>query len=172
LKETIDSQTVASLFGREWSVTGETSFGILLAENGLFVALLTVIITRWMTKFPEKWVFFTSAAFYGLAMWLFPLTSWFWMFVVAMAVFTFAELMVVGLQQNFISKLAPEDMRGQYFAAASLRYTIGRMIAPLSIPMTAWFGFAWTFGVLGLLALASGFVYLLMFKLYEKRPSH
>ena len=171
LKETIDSQTVASLFGREWSVTGETSFGILLAENGLFVALLTVIITRWMTKFPEKWVFFTSAAFYGLAMWLFPLTSWFWMFVVAMAVFTFAELMVVGLQQNFISKLAPEDMRGQYFAAASLRYTIGRMIAPISIPMTAWFGFTWTFGLLGILALASGFVYLFMFHLYEKRPS-
>ncbi|AQU81103.1 MULTISPECIES: MFS transporter [Planococcus] len=172
LRETIDSQTVASLFNREWSVTGETSFGLLLAENGLFVALLTVVVTRWMTKFPEKWVFFTSAAFYGLAMWLFPLTDWFWMFVIAMAVFTFAELMVVGLQQNFISKLAPEDMRGQYFAAASLRYTIGRMIAPISIPMTAWFGFPLTFGVLGLLALASGFVYLLMFRLYEKRPSY
>ncbi len=172
LRETIDTQTIASFFSREWSVTGETSFGILLAENGLFVALLTVVVTRWMTKFPEKWVFFASAAFYGLAMWLFPVTSWFWMFVVAMGIFTFAELMVVGLQQSFISKLAPEDMRGQYFAAASLRYTIGRMIAPISIPMTAWFGFPWTFGVLGLLAFASGFVYLLMFKLYEKRSSN
>ncbi|SDG64851.1 Predicted arabinose efflux permease, MFS family [Planococcus glaciei] len=172
LKETIDVQTIASLFGREWSVTGETSFGFLLSENGLLVALLTVIVTRWMTQFPEKWVFFLSTLLYAAAMLLFPLTSWFWMFVVAMGIFTFAELMVVGVQQSFISKLAPEDKRGQYFAAASLRYTIGRMIAPLSIPMTAWFGFGWTFAILAALAVVSGFVYLAMFRLFEKRPSY
>lgn len=172
LKETIDVQTIASFFGREWTVTGETSFGFLLSENGLLVALLTVIVTRWMTQFPEKWVFFLSTLLYAAAMLLFPLTSWFWMFVVAMGIFTFAELMVVGVQQSFISKLAPEDKRGQYFAAASLRYTIGRMIAPLSIPMTAWFGFGWTFAILAALAVISGFVYLAMFRLFEKRPSH
>lgn len=172
LKETIDVQTIASFFGREWTVTGETSFGFLLSENGLLVALLTVIVTRWMTQFPEKWVFFLSTLLYAAAMLLFPLTSWFWMFVVAMGIFTFAELMVVGVQQSFISKLAPEDKRGQYFAAASLRYTIGRMIAPLSIPMTAWFGFGWTFAILAALAVISGFVYLAMFRLFEKRPSY
>ncbi|MGI2327887.1 MDR family MFS transporter [Planococcus sp. YIM B11945] len=171
LKEMIGTQTIASLFNKEWTVTGETSFGFLLAENGLLVALFTVIITRWMVKFREKWVFFMSAALYGVAMFIFPLTTVFWIMVAAMGIFTFAELMVVGLQQSFISKLAPEEMRGQYFAAASMRYTIGRMIAPISIPMTAWFGFGWTFAVLGLLAIASGFVYLLMFQLFEKRPS-
>lgn len=172
LKETIDLQTVASFMGRELTVTGETSFGVLLSENGLLVALFTVIVTRWMTRFREKWVFFMSAILYGVSMLIFPITSWFWMFVLAMAVFTFAELMVVGVQQSFISKLAPEDMRGQYFAAASMRYTIGRMIAPLSIPMTAWFGFGWTFAILALLAFASGVIYYWMFQLFEKQPSH
>ncbi|HSP22466.1 MAG TPA: MFS transporter [Planococcus sp. (in: firmicutes)] len=172
LKETIDEQTVAAFMGRELTVTGETSFGVLLSENGLLVALFTVIITRWMTRFQEKWVFFMSAILYGVSMLIFPITSWFWMFVLAMAVFTFAELMVVGVQQSFISKLAPEEMRGQYFAAASLRYTIGRMIAPLSIPMTAWFGFGWTFTILALLAFASGAIYYWMFQLFEKQPSH
>ncbi|MDN7241938.1 MFS transporter [Planococcus sp. N028] len=172
LKEHIDVQTVASLFDWEWNVTGETSFGFLLAENGLLVALFTVFVTRWMTKFQEKWVFFMSAFLYGVAMWIFPTTSIFWVLVLAMGIFTFAELMVVGLQQSFITKLAPEDMRGQYFAAASMRYTIGRMIAPISIPMTLWFGFGWTFALLGLFAVASGFVYLLMFRLFEKRPSY
>lgn len=172
LKETIDLQTVASFRGRELTVTGETSFGVLLSENGLLVALFTVIVTRWMTRFREKWVFFMSAILYGVSMLIFPITSWFWMFVLAMAVFTFAELMVVGVQQSFISKLAPEDMRGQYFAAASMRYTIGRMIAPLSIPMTAWFGFGWTFAILALLAFASGVIYYWMFQLFEKQPSH
>ena len=172
LKETIDEQTVAAFMGRELTVTGETSFGVLLSENGLLVALFTVIITRWMTRFREKWVFFMSAILYGISMLIFPITSWFWMFVLAMAVFTFAELMVVGVQQSFISKLAPEEMRGQYFAAASMRYTIGRMIAPLSIPMTAWFGFGWTFTILALLAFASGVIYYWMFQLFEKQPSH
>jgi len=102
---------------------------------------------------------------------IFPMSSWFWVFVVAMAVFTFAELMIVGLQQSFVSKLAPENMRGQYFASASLRYTIGRMIAPVSIPMTAWFGFGWTFIILGTFAVLSGFVYLWMFHLYERRAA-
>jgi DHA1 family multidrug resistance protein B-like MFS transporter len=172
LKETIDIQTIASYLGREWTVTGETSFGFLLSENGLLVALLTVVVTRWMTRFPEKRVFFLSTILYAAAMLLFPVTSWFWMFVIAMGIFTFAELMVVGVQQSFISKLAPEDKRGQYFAAASLRYTIGRMIAPVSIPMTAWFGFGWTFAILAALAVLSGFVYLAMFRLFEKRPSY
>ncbi|TWT27513.1 MFS transporter [Planomicrobium sp. CPCC 101110] len=172
LEERIDVQTVASLFDWEWTVTGETSFGFLLAENGLLVALFTVFVTRWMTKFREKWVFFMSAVLYGVAMWIFPLTSLFWILVLAMGIFTFGELMIVGLQQSFISKLAPEEMRGQYFAAASMRYTIGRMIAPISIPMTAWFGFGWTFAILGILAIASGFVYLLMFRLFEKQPSY
>lgn len=171
LKETIDVQTIAAFGSKEWTVTGETSFGFLLSENGLLVALLTVVVTRWMTKFREKWVFFFSACFYAIAMLIFPLTSIFWIFVIAMAIFTFAELMVVGIQQSFISKLAPEEMRGQYFAAASMRYTIGRMIAPISIPMTAWFGFGWTFAVLGVLAAASGFVYLLMFQLFDKKAS-
>lgn len=172
LKETIEVQTVASVFGNDWNVTGETSFGVLLSENGLLVALFTVIITRWMTRFREKWVFFMSAMLYGVSMLLFPITSWFWMFVLAMGIFTFAELMVVGVQQSFISKLAPESMRGQYFAAASMRYTIGRMIAPMSIPMTAWFGFGWTFTILAILAVISGLIYYWMFELFEKTPSH
>ncbi|MBB5178809.1 MULTISPECIES: MFS transporter [Planococcus] len=169
LKETIDSQTIAAFFGNVWEVTGETSYGLLLAENGLLVALFTVFVARWMKRYPEKWVFFTSSMLYGVIMLLFPLTSFFWVFVAAMGIFTLAEIMVVGIQQSFISKLAPEDMRGQYFAAASIRYTIGRMIAPVAIPMTAWFGFSWTFTILGILVMLSGIVYLVMFRLFEKQ---
>ena len=58
MKDVIDEQVLGNLFNREWSVTGEGSFGILLSENGLLVVLFTVFVTRWMTKYPEKWVFF------------------------------------------------------------------------------------------------------------------
>lgn len=169
MKEVIDKQVLGTLFNREWSVTGEGSFGILLSENGLLVVLFTVIVTRWMTKYPEKWVFFLSSFLYAVAMLIFPLTANFWVFLIAMAIFTLGELATVGLQESFVSKLAPDDMRGQYFAAASLRYTVGRTIAPLVFPLVAWIGFTWTFAILAALALLSGFIYLLMFKEYNKR---
>lgn len=169
MKDVIDKQVLGELFGREWAVTGEGSFGILLSENGLLVVLFTVLITRWMSKYPEKWVFFFSSFLYMVAMLIFPMTANFWVFLIAMAVFTLGELATVGLQESFVSKLAPEDMRGQYFAAASLRYTIGRTIAPLVFPLATWIGFTWTFVILAVLALASGFIYLLTFKEYYKK---
>ncbi|WP_144511853.1 MFS transporter [Bacillus sp. FJAT-22090] len=169
MKEVIDKQVLGNLFGREWAVTGEGSFGILLSENGLLVVLFTVFVTRWMSKYPDKWVFFLSSFLYMIAMFIFPMTANFWVFLFAMAIFTLGELATVGLQESFVSKLAPADMRGQYFAAASLRYTIGRTIAPLVFPLVAWIGFTWTFIILAILALGSGFIYLLMFKEYSKK---
>lgn len=169
MKDAIDKQVLGNLFNREWAVTGEGSFGILLSENGLLVVLFTVFVTRWMTKYPEKWVFFLSSFLYAVAMLIFPMTANFWVFLIAMAIFTLGELATVGLQESFVSKLAPDDMRGQYFAAASLRYTIGRTIAPLVFPLVTWIGFTWTFAILAALALLSGFIYLLMFKEYNKR---
>ncbi|MFB5088456.1 MFS transporter [Psychrobacillus sp. PGGUH221] len=171
MKDVIDVQVLGNLFGREWTVTGEGSFGILLSENGLLVVLFTVFVTKWMTKYPEKSVFFLSSIMYAVAMLIFPLTANFWVFLFAMAVFTLGELMTVGLQESFVSKLAPEDMRGQYFAAASLRYTIGRTIAPLVFPLVAWIGFTWTFVILAILAVLSGVIYLITFKEYNKRQN-
>jgi dipeptide/tripeptide permease len=99
---------------------------------------------------------------------MFGQTQWIWGLILAMAVFTLGELMTAGLQQSFVSKIAPEQMRGQYFAAASLRFTIGKTIAPISIPLSVWVGYDWTFIILALLAVLSSFLYWLMFVLPEK----
>jgi MFS family permease len=171
VKEVIGNQSLGTWFGSEVKLTGELAFSILISENGLLVALLTVAVTKFVVSFKEKNTFFVSSVLYALAMVVFSLFDSFWIFILAMAIFTFGELMTVGIQQSFISKLAPEHMRGQYFAAASLRYTVGRMIAPISIPMTVWFGFFWTFTIIALLALVSAFVYYLMFYLFEQKKT-
>ncbi|MTH53584.1 MFS transporter [Bacillus mangrovi] len=163
IKEMIEKETLL------WNlqVTGEQAFGLVLSENGLLVAIFTISITRWMTRYRERNVFILSSVFYAIAiLWFGQMTSTAG-FLAAMALFTFAELMTAGLQQSFISKIAPDTMRGQYFAAASLRFTIGRTIAPLSIPMTVWFGFDWTFIVLSLLAALSAVLYYVMFQRYD-----
>jgi MFS family permease len=171
LKDVVHNQSLFSVGNWSFTVSGERAFGIVLAENGLVVVLLTVFVTKWMTIYKERNVFVLSSVIYAISMVLFSQTHWIWGFIFAMFIFTFAELMGVGIQQSFVSKLAPEHMRGQYFAAASLRFTISRTIAPLSIPLTVLIGYDWSFLLLGLLALASAGLYWLMFHSFEKKAS-
>jgi MFS family permease len=168
-KDTVHNQTVLELGSKAFIVNGEQAFGLILSENGLLVALFTVFVTKWVTRFPERNVFVLSSVVYAVAILMFGATNWIWGLIAAMAVFTLAELMTAGLQQTFISNLAPEHMRGQYFAAASLRYTIGKTIAPITIPLTVWIGYGWTFIILSILALLSAGLYWVMFRMYEKR---
>ncbi|MCA1055960.1 MFS transporter [Rossellomorea aquimaris] len=168
IKDVMDQATLFS-FG-DWSLTlvSEQIFGLILSENGFLVALLTVVITRWITKFRERNVFILSSLIYAVSIVMFGQSSSVWFFIIAMAVFTFAELMTAGIQQSFVSKLAPEHMRGQYFAAASLRFTIARTIAPLSITLSLYLGYNWTFMILAFLALLSAALYFVMFERFEK----
>jgi MFS transporter, DHA1 family, multidrug resistance protein B len=169
IKDVYTTQSLFSLGDWSFSVKGEQAFGIVLAENGFLVALLTVFVTKWMGKYYERNVFVLSSIVYAISIVLFSQTTWIWGFIIAMAVFTFAELMGAGLQQSFVSRLAPEHMRGQYFAAASLRFTISRTIAPLAIPLTVLLGYSWTFFVIAILALLSAGMYWVMFYSFEKQ---
>ncbi|WP_456272085.1 MDR family MFS transporter [Bacillus sp. AK031] len=164
IKDSLESAKVLS-----FTLTGEQIFGVILSENGLLVALFTVIVTKWMTKYKEKNVFMLSSLIYAVSIFIFGQTASIWMFIVSMAIFTFAELMTVGIQQSFISKLAPENMRGQYFAAASMRFTLARTIAPLSITFSLWAGYQATFVILALLAGLSAVLYYVMFSQIEKQ---
>lgn len=169
MKDILKTQNLFTIGHWSLSLKGEQAFGIMLAENGFLVAMFTVLLTKWMGKFHERNVFVLSSIVYSLSIIIFSQSHLIWGFIVAMGIFTLAELMGAGLQQSFVAKLAPENLRGQYFAAASLRFTISRTIAPLFIPMTVWIGYRWTFLVLVFLDLLSACSYWMMFYLFEKR---
>ncbi|NBD24177.1 MDR family MFS transporter [Paenibacillus glycinis] len=170
LKETVPHSTLFSFRDWDLTLTGQQLFGLVVSENGLFVAIFTVVVTKWMTMYRDRLVFIGGALFYAVGMIMFSNMSTFWGFTSAVAVFTLAELMSAGPQQAFVARLAPEEMRAQYFAAASLRFTLGRTIAPISIPMTGWIGFKWTFALLALLAVLSAAIYHAMFNRLEEPP--
>ncbi|WP_038112719.1 MDR family MFS transporter [Tuberibacillus calidus] len=165
----VPKQTLFSIGGWSLHITGKEAFSAIVSENGLIVVLFTVFMTRWMTKYKERRVFILSSCFYGIGIMIFGHTLNIWIMFLAMAIFTCAEIMVVGIQDAFISKLAPEHIRGQYFAASSLRFSIGRTIAPIAIPLSGWVGYSWTFMILGLLAFMSAGLYGIMFTQFEKR---
>lgn len=155
----------------DWSfaLSGEKAFGYLVSTNGLLVALFTVFMSKWMSKYKEGNIFVISSLIYGAAMLLYGNTTFIWVLLFAIVLFTIAELMVVGIQESFISKLSPEHMRGQYFAAAGLRFSLGRSLAPLTIPLTMWIGFRWTFFLLFVLTLVAAGLYYIMFRLLDKK---
>ncbi|MGF9965744.1 MDR family MFS transporter [Bacillus rhizoplanae] len=164
IKENVPTQEFFHLI-----LNGENLFSWIIAENGFLVALFTVYVTRLANYFSERTIFLLSSFAYGMAMIIFPHTISVWGLIIAMIIFTFGELLVVGIQNSFVSKLAPEHMRGQYFAAATLRWSIGRTIAPIAIPLTAWIGYQYTFYIIAVLAFLSAFLYSVMFRLLQGR---
>ena len=164
IKENVPTQEFFHLI-----LNGETLFSWIIAENGFLVALFTVYVTRLANYFSERTIFLLSSFAYGIAMIIFPHTISVWGLIIAMLIFTFGELFVVGIQNSFVSKLAPAHMRGQYFAAATLRWSVGRTIAPIAIPLTAWIGYQYTFYIIAVLAFLSAFLYSVMFGLLQER---
>ncbi|MGG4468418.1 MFS transporter [Paenibacillus alvei] len=169
INEVVTDQPLLQFGNWSYVVESTQAFGLVLAENGLLVAIFTITVTRWMSKYNERNVFIISSFIYAASVLLFSQTSWIWGLLLAMLVFTLAELMTAGIQQGFISELAPADKRGKYYAAASLRYTFSKMIAPLSIPMSAWVGYTPTFFFISLLAILSGVIYYRLFVKFEQR---
>ncbi|MBA3926921.1 MDR family MFS transporter [Listeria rustica] len=150
-------------------LTGEQLFGFIVSINGFCVALLTVFFTRMMSRYREKLVFMNSSFLYGIAILLFGIATGPWGAILAIILFSFAELMTVGIQQNFVAKIAPDDKRAMYFSAAGLRYTFGKVIAPLAITLSTLVGYFATFATIAVLAVISGFIYFYMYSLYEKQ---
>jgi len=170
IKESIPVQTLFSYGDFILNTNSETLFSWTIAENGLIVALFTVIITKFTNKFNERMLFLISSICYAFSMLLFGFTISAYVIFIAMAIFTLGEILVVGIQNAFIAKIAPENQRAQYFAAAGLRWSVGRTIAPLTIPLAGLIGYKLTFIIIALLALTGAYLFEVMFKEMKKRP--
>ncbi|MEQ6377245.1 MFS transporter [Bacillaceae bacterium S4-13-58] len=168
MKDSVGQQTLLRIFDWKWEVKGAQAFSLVLATNGLLVALFTVYITKVMSKYKESRAFILSSCLYAIAISLFGFFTNVWVLLILISIFTLAELMVAGVQESFISKLAPDHMRGRYFSAASLRFTIGRLLAPISLAFSDWFSYQVVFILLGVLALSGAFLYSILFHRLEK----
>ncbi|MDU0206469.1 MFS transporter [Paenibacillus sp. MAH-36] len=70
-KETIPSTDILGFGGWHWVVSGQQLFGLIVSEFGLFVALFTVSVTKWMTSYKDRYVFIGGALLYAIGMVLF-----------------------------------------------------------------------------------------------------
>lgn len=103
--------------------------GILYSINGITVILLQMPIIRVIEKINGFWQLALGTIVYGLGFFVLALTHNFVLLGIDIVFITIGENILAPVTNSIISKIAPEDRRGEYFGSAQL---ISGFIAPLA----------------------------------------
>ena len=123
--------TTLPVFLRDVHGLPESGYGLLLSLNASMVVLLQFIITRRIKGYAPMKIMAWGMIIYAIGFSMYGFVSAYWLFMVAMVIITFAEMLVSPTGQAIVAKLAPEDMRGRYMAVFGFSWTIPNAIGPL-----------------------------------------
>lgn len=139
-------------------------FGWLVGFNGLLFVLFILPVTKWFQHWKERNVFILSSLLSGFGTFFVGLNTNIWFLFFVTIIFTFGELVRSPVTQSFISRYAPEHARGQYMAADSLQYTIGKFLAPMTVFLSSGI-----FSIILVFALISIVLYIYLFRIYVEK---
>lgn len=97
-------------------------YGLLMSLNATTVVLLQFWITRRTNRYPPMVMMALGTALYMIGFTVYGFGSTYVIFLIAMLVVTFGEMIVVPVSQALASRFAPEDMRGRYMAFFGLAW--------------------------------------------------
>ena len=106
--------TTLGVYLRDNHGIAESGYGWLISINAMMVVLLQFPITRRIEKRPPMVMMAIGSLFYGLGFGLYGLVSSYSMFIVAMAILTIGEMIIVPVASALVAAFAPEEMRGRY----------------------------------------------------------
>jgi MFS family permease len=159
----MNMNTTLGVFLRDVYAVPESGYGLLLSINALMVVGLQFPISRRITDRPPLLMMAFGTALYALGFGMHGLVSENAMFILAMVIITFGEMIVSPVAQALVARFAPEDMRGRYMAIFGISWSIPFMVGPLLAglildnlnPNLLWYAA----GLVGLLSVL-GFLYL------------
>ncbi|AUM67077.1 MFS transporter [Brevibacillus laterosporus] len=154
-----------------YSLGGTSFFGWMMALNGFMVVTLTAAMTRWISAWSDQKAFVIASFLGGIGFFMMAFSKNIWFLLFCMAVLTIGELIRTPIALGFVSKLAPEHQRGQYMGASTLQFTIGRILAPLLVTLSNWFGPLVIFGIIFGVTILSILCYQKMFTIMERAKS-
>lgn len=105
-------------------------YGFLLTASAITVILLQFTVTRLIKRRPPFLMMAIGTVFYVIGFSMFGFVSWYWLFVLAIVVITFGEMIVVPTSQALAANFAPEQMRGRYMALFGFTWAIPATIGP------------------------------------------
>jgi MFS family permease len=140
--------TTLPVFLRDVHGLPDSRYGMLLSLNASMVVLFQFAITRRIKGFAAMKIMAWGTLIYALGFSMYGFVSEYWLFVIAMVIITFAEMLVSPTGQAVVAKLAPMDMRGRYMAVFGFSWTIPNAVGPLVAgvvmdnynPNWVWFG--------------------------------
>ena len=97
-------------------------YGLLMSLNATTVVLLQFWITRRTNRYPPMLMMAFGSMLYMIGFTTYGFGSTFTIFLVAMLVVTFGEMIVIPDSQAQAARFAPEDMRGRYMAFFGLAW--------------------------------------------------
>ncbi|MGD9091476.1 MAG: MFS transporter [Anaerolineales bacterium] len=123
-------------------------YGFLLTMSAVTVILLQFWVTRRVKKYPPMLMMALGSAFYMVGYSMYGFVTAYALFVAAVVLITFGEMIVMPVGQALAANFAPEDMRGRYLALFSLAWslpaTFGPTVAGLVLdnfnPNWVWYG--------------------------------
>lgn len=119
-----------SVYLRDVHGIPEQGFGFMLSLDAGLVVLLQFWVTRRIKPHSPMLMMALGTAFYLVGFTMYGFVASYGLFIVAIILITFGEMIVVPVGQVLAAKFAPEDMRGRYMAFFGLSWTIPSTIGP------------------------------------------
>jgi predicted MFS family arabinose efflux permease len=148
----------------EWKIT-ESQIGFLMAENGLIIAFIEMILVhRWDGTKPHLFFIRSGILFISTAYLLFNLLPHAFITVVfTTALITFGEILSLPFMNSYWISRTESGNRGSYAALYTMAWSTAQVVAPsLGSQVAVHFGFKvlwWVIGFISLgLAISVGFL--------------
>lgn len=155
--------TTLGVFLRDVHNIPESGYGWILSLNAAIVVLFQFTTTRLTKDRPPMLVMALGTALYAVGFAMYGFVSAYALFLLAMAIITVGEMLVVPTSQAEVARFSPEQMRGRYMAVFGFSWGIPFAIGPLlagllmdnADPRWLWY----TSGMVGIVAVI-GFLVL------------
>ena len=107
-------------------------YGFLLTSSAITVILLQFWVSRRVKNYPPMLMMTLGSLFYMVGFSMFGIVAFYVLFVLAIVIITFGEMIIMPVSQAMAVNFAPIDMRGRYMAVFGLTYAIPATLAPIA----------------------------------------
>lgn len=108
-----------------------STFGMLVAVNGLLIAALEMSAVVWLSRYRRLRVAALGSVIVGIAFGLIGFVMhWAW-FLLMLLLWTVGEIMAIPQQMSFVADWAPPRARGRYLGLYGATWSLGLMVNPI-----------------------------------------
>lgn len=118
-------------------INGIRAFSIMQAENTILIVLTTMIISKWMRRFKDRYVLQTGVLLYTLGYASLGYSNTLWVLVAAMLVATIGELIMTPVSQTCLAEIVKDEARSSYMAVNGLAFHGARLLGAAGITVGA-----------------------------------